>query len=92
MPEYKAVRDTDGNVYPVVASAVNPDIHTELDDATVVRDGLGRVVVVENVPTSPAKSARKAAWVDYAVSQGADPEAAEALTKAELIEQYDKEQ
>lgn len=36
----------------------------------------------------PAKSATKAEWVDYAVSQGADREEAEASTKDALIETY----
>lgn len=40
----------------------------------------------ENGP--PVKSASKAAWRDYAVSRGANPEEASASTRAELIEQY----
>jgi hypothetical protein len=92
MPEYLAVRNDRGDVYPVVASAFDPDIHTEVEGAAVARDGFGRLVVVESAPTSPAKSDSKQAWVDYAVSKGVDPDAAEAMTKAELIEQYDKEQ
>lgn len=91
MPEYLAVRNERGDVYPVVASAFDPEIHTEVEGATVVRDGNGRLTV-ESVPTAPAKSDNKAAWVDYAASQGADPDEAEAMTKAELINQYDKEQ
>lgn len=90
MPEYLAVRDTDGAVYPIVASALNPDIHEEIEDATVVRDGTGRLVV-QSVPTPPAKSDSKAAWVDYAETQGADPEQAEESTKADLIADYGKE-
>lgn len=88
MPEYKAVRNERGDEYPVVASAFDPDLHTEIDDASVARDGHGRLVVVHNVPTAPAESDRKAAWVDHAVSQGADPAEAEAMTKADLIENY----
>ena len=34
---------------------------------------------------APAKSATKAEWVDYAVSQGADRDEAEASTKDQLI-------
>lgn len=92
MPEYKAVRNDRGDVYPVVASAFDPSVHTEVEGARVVRDGYGRMTV-ETLPTAPAKSETKAAWVDYAVSEGADPDAAEATTKAELIEKYgtDKE-
>lgn len=37
---------------------------------------------------APAKSDNKAAWVDYAVSQGADRDEAEGLTKAELQDRY----
>lgn len=36
----------------------------------------------------PAKSASKAEWVDYAVSQGANQDDADGMTKAELQEQY----
>ena len=36
----------------------------------------------------PAKSAGKGQWVEFAVSQGADREEAEAQTKDQLIEQY----
>lgn len=36
----------------------------------------------------PAKSALKGAWVDYAVSQGMDRDAAEAKTQDELIAEY----
>lgn len=36
----------------------------------------------------PAHSAVKAEWVDFAVSQGADRDAAESETKAALIETY----
>lgn len=88
MPEYKAVRNANGDEYPVVASAFDPDVHTEIDDAKVVRDGHGRLVVSHDVPTAPAASENKAAWIDYAVSKGADPAAAEGMTKAELTEKY----
>ncbi|HWU21548.1 MAG TPA: hypothetical protein VN088_08485 [Nocardioides sp.] len=36
----------------------------------------------------PAASANKSEWVDYAVSQGSSRDEAEAMTKAELVEQY----
>lgn len=56
---------------------VNPDgsTYTEGDDAPAVK---------------PAQNAPKAEWVGFAVSQGADPEDAEALTKADLVEKYGK--
>ncbi len=37
---------------------------------------------------APAKAAPKAEWVGWAVASGADPEAAEALSKNDLIEKY----
>ena len=88
MPDYKAVRNASGDEYPVVASAFDPEIHTEIDGATVTRDGNGRLVVVRTEPTAPTQSANKSAWVDHAVAQGADPAEAEGSTKAELIEKY----
>jgi hypothetical protein len=36
----------------------------------------------------PAQSAKKADWVDYAVSQGADRDEADASTKDDLVQQY----
>lgn len=39
-------------------------------------------------PSRPAQSANKDAWVTWAVSQGADREQAEGLTKAELVDLY----
>jgi hypothetical protein len=39
-------------------------------------------------PTKPKKTAGVEAWRAYAVSQGMDPEAAEAAEKAALVEQF----
>lgn len=39
-------------------------------------------------PSRPAHGDPKAAWVDYAVSQGADRQDAEATTKGDLIKAY----
>jgi hypothetical protein len=36
----------------------------------------------------PAPSAYKQDWIDYAVSQGADPEQANAMTKVDLMSRY----
>lgn len=41
-----------------------------------------------SVPKRPPVSAQKAAWVAWAVEQGADPDAADAMTKPDLIEKY----
>ncbi|MET9954215.1 hypothetical protein ABZ135_22065 [Streptomyces sp. NPDC006339] len=44
---------------------------------------------VPATPTeAPAKNAPKAEWVGWAVAQGADPEDAEGMTKADLVELY----
>ncbi|MFF9197336.1 hypothetical protein ACF09L_19220 [Streptomyces sp. NPDC014779] len=44
---------------------------------------------VPTLPTeAPAKTAPKAEWVGWAVAQGADPEDAEGMTKADLVELY----
>jgi hypothetical protein len=55
----------------------------------------GEGATVTGVPgetvEGPAKSAPKADWVAFAVAQGADEADAEALTKAELVEQYGAE-
>ena len=42
----------------------------------------------DRIAERPADSANKAAWIDYAVEQGADREQAEGQTKQELIETY----
>lgn len=42
----------------------------------------------ETALVTPGKNAPKASWIDYAVALGEDPVLAEAMTKAELIDQY----
>lgn len=48
-----------------------------------------------SVPTPPterpAQAASKAEWVGWAVAQGARPDDAEAMTKADLIDKYGKD-
>lgn len=39
----------------------------------------------------PAQSAQKSEWVGWAVAQGADPEEAAGMTKADLIEKYGRD-
>lgn len=66
---------TVGAVAPVTAAA----------EAAVVEDAPVSTVL----PTkAPAKSADKAAWVDWAVANGATTEEAEAAKKADLIASY----
>lgn len=60
----------------------------------VTFDELGHAVPQETGQAEPAaegtpkQSDTKAAWVDYAVTQGAERADAEAKSKAELVEQY----
>lgn len=91
MPDYAWVTDTDGREYAVVRSALNPEIHTEVEGAVVVLDHYGRPVLQPEPASAPSKSASKAEWVAYAVTQGMDPEQAEAATKADLIAEYGTE-
>jgi hypothetical protein len=43
----------------------------------------------EHVPDDqPSSRASKQAWVDYAISKGADADAVSVLSKSDLIEQY----
>jgi hypothetical protein len=59
----------------VASEWTNPDIAWDGDEAT---DG----------DKPPAQNASKAVWVDYAVSRGADREAAEAMNKDALVAEY----
>lgn len=43
---------------------------------------------VSDATEKPVKSAGKPAWVDFAVAQGLDREAAEAMTKDDLVAQF----
>jgi hypothetical protein len=40
------------------------------------------------VDEPPAKSAKKAVWVDYAIGRGMDRDEADAATRADLIDQF----
>jgi len=59
-----------------------------LDDEADRLDALESDVAVSEFDGPPAHSALKAAWVGYAVSQGADADSVGDLTKDELIEKY----
>lgn len=73
--------------------------HPDLEDAHHVSEGAfpgWEAVgwVKDETPESPAGTARpanraaKTVWVDYAVEHGADRDAAEAMTRDELIDAY----
>jgi len=61
-----------------------------VDVVTPAAEAIAEQVAVQPAVTveRPLQVAVKSAWVDYAVAQGADPAAAEAMTKQELVEQY----
>jgi hypothetical protein len=97
MPETIYVRGEGGGIHPMdlplpesIADRlakgslrrVNEDgsPYVEADDSAASAPG---------PPTErPAQSAPKAAWVGWAVTNGADPDEAEALTKTDLIDLY----
>lgn len=62
------------------------------DEAQAVRDAIDeRIAAVDRAneqDAAPAKSAKKAEWVAWAIAQGADPDEAEAQTKEQLIDTY----
>lgn len=79
---------------PIVPGPVSDDPDEQQAKETdvaqrVLVDGEPATVVAE--VSRPAQSANKAAWVDYAVSQGADRGEAEESTKAELIDEYGRD-
>ncbi|MGS2641685.1 hypothetical protein [Streptosporangium sp. G12] len=79
---------------PIVPGPVSDDPdeqqarETEVAERVLV-DGEPATVVAE--VSRPAQSANKAAWVDWAVSQGADRGEAEGMTKADLIDEYGRD-
>lgn len=46
--------------------------------------------VGQSEPVKPATTAPKAAWVGWAVANGADPDEADGMTKADLIDKFGK--
>jgi hypothetical protein len=84
--EFAQARLIDGATAAEANADAVPDINDfgplGLSDPGSVEQG-----VVET-DTKPAKADNKAAWVDYAVEQGAERDEAEAMTKAELVERF----
>jgi len=61
------------------------DVPLRLDEAHAERIGASEhVASVEQ----PVRNANKAAWSDFAISQGGDPSLVENMTRTELIDQY----
>ncbi|MEH0445430.1 hypothetical protein QA811_17660 [Streptomyces sp. B21-102] len=65
---------------------VNEDGTPYIEAAPKESEGSGPVFTTPL--TEPAKTANKPDWVGWAVVQGADPEEADGMTKADLIEKY----
>lgn len=93
-------RDQEGKVHHCYQGAVIPwlpkDLAAHLLELGMVHE-VGGVPVAEaeeadpggpELDSKPKHVAPKAEWVDYAVTQGADRDEAEDMTKAELIELY----
>ena len=65
-------------------NARNADVLRGADVTSTTSEGIS----TDDEDDRPTQSDLKAEWVDYAVSQGANREDAEALTKEQLIAQY----
>lgn len=63
---------------------------TGTQDTTEAR-ATGTAATITSSGTMPAKNASKDAWVDYAVGRGAERAEVEALTRDELVAQYQTE-
>lgn len=94
MGEHIFIRGEGGSVFKL-----DPPLHEAIEDRLrkgmihrVNEDGSayeGDPGDVPGVPTSvPNATALKPEWVGWAVAQGEDAEAAEAMTKADLIDKY----
>lgn len=76
------------------APAVLPDgvaqesIDHLLDVGLIAVFGESSVAEPDDTEKAPGKSASKATWVEYAVSQGMDATEAEALTRDDLAEKF----
>jgi hypothetical protein len=71
----------DGRLVDPSAPYLEPEEELEVEEEEAEPEPSGR----------PAQADNKAAWVDWAVSQGVDRDDAEAYTKADLIELYGSE-
>jgi len=83
-----------GDAVPVVTGDVEtperPDVAVEIRSVTTEDDGTGPDDggFLPEPAARPIVNSPKAAWVEYAVTQGADRETAEAMKKADLITAY----
>lgn len=74
---------------PVARTETQPDPGDLLDHIEAVADGHPEdSPLVQAEMKMPWSNASKAAWTDWAVHQGADPEQVAGLTKNELMSRY----
>jgi hypothetical protein len=73
-----------GKLVDPTAEPAEPAAETEAPAETAEAEGAAQ----PEGSGQPTSADNKAAWVDWAVSQGADRTEAEASTKADLIERY----
>ena len=86
------VSDAEGKQTYLYTGALVPDFVTAERLEQLAADG----VIADTAPAAepddtekaPGKSASKATWVEYAVSQGMDATEAEALTRDDLAEKF----
>lgn len=89
------VGDADRLVRARAAEDADAAPDTSSDEVPPADDAPASVETVEDAPASdavarPHRNDNRDAWLDYAVSQGADREVAEEFTKAELIAEFGK--
>jgi hypothetical protein len=82
-------RTTDDEQGPVAVHPDEPDLDEPAVDDLAAEDPTEPTVGDDTAEVDqPARNASKAAWVDYAVAQGADRDEAEALGRDVLAETY----
>jgi hypothetical protein len=76
-----------GGTVELPEKEAGPLVAAGVAESTSVADA-GQSPAPEVSVPSPERHDRKAAWVAYAVSEGADRSEAEGMTKSELIDGY----
>jgi hypothetical protein len=80
-----------GLAYPVAELGAPVEVPDGQAAGVEMRDGYddgGVLPAGVNLAPRPIVNSPKAAWTEYAISQGADPDEAAAMTKAQLIASY----
>ena len=86
------VSDAEGKQTYLYTGALVPDFVDAERLEQLVADGVVAdatpAAAADDTDKAPGKSASKATWVEYAVSQGMDATEAEALTRDDLAEKF----